>query len=225
MKRNNTVCSRSARMPVIVLTALFLGSDRLKKEKGSAFPTGITERSIIMRLLFEIDTHDYKENGTVFSRPSVRGIIVRGDTLAMIHSLKYDYYKLPGGGIEHGEAHIDTLVREVREETGLDVIRDSVHEYGYAHRIQKGTHEDIFIQDNFYYICSVGDNISEQHLDDYENDEKFTLEFVTPRHAIEVNLNADHGEKSDDPRYDVMISRENRVLEMLINEGIISPEK
>ncbi|MGN0696787.1 MAG: NUDIX domain-containing protein [Oscillospiraceae bacterium] len=178
-----------------------------------------------MRLLFEIDTHDYKKNGSVFSRPSVRGIIVRGDKLALIHSLKYDYYKFPGGGIDSGETHIDTLIREVKEESGLTVISDSVREYGYVHRIQKGTHEDIFIQDNFYYLCDTEDNIGEQRLDDYENDEQFTLEFVTPQHAIEVNLNGDHREKSDDPRFFVMTSRENRLLEMLINEGIICSGK
>lgn len=174
-----------------------------------------------MRLLFEIDTHDYKKNGSVFSRPSVRGIIVRGDKLAMIHSLKYDYYKFPGGGIDSGEAHIDTLIREVREESGLSVIPDSVREYGYVHRIQKGTREDIFIQDNFYYLCDTEDNIGSQRLDDYENDEQFTLEFVTPSNAIEVNRTGAHREKSDDPFFLCITDRENRVLEMLLNEGII----
>lgn len=33
-----------------------------------------------------------------------------------MHSLKYDYYKLPGGGIEEGEFYEETLVREVRKE-------------------------------------------------------------------------------------------------------------
>lgn len=174
-----------------------------------------------MRLLFEIDTHDYKKNGTVFSRPSVRGIIVCGDKLAMIHSLKYDYYKFPGGGIKQDEAHIDTLIREVREESGLTVLRDPVREYGYVRRIQKGTREDIFIQDNYYYLCEAEENIGSQCLDDYESDEKFNLEYVTPRHALNVNINGDHGEKNDDPIYSVMFDRENRVLEMLMNEQIV----
>lgn len=171
-----------------------------------------------MRMLFEIDTKDYKENGTVKVRPSVRGIIVKDDTVAMIHSLRYNYYKFPGGGAEQGESHIETLIREVREESGLEVIKDSVREYGYVHRVQKGEYEDIFVQDNYYYLCSSGSEPGEQQLDDYESDEQFTLEYVPPRHALEVNRYESHGIKDGHPHYEVMIERENRVLELLISE-------
>ena len=82
-----------------------------------------------MRLLFDMDKKDYDPDGTKFFRPSVRGIIVRGGKLALVHSLKYDYYKFPGGGIDDGETHTATLVREVREETGLNVLPESVREY------------------------------------------------------------------------------------------------
>ena len=94
-----------------------------------------------MRLLFEIDTKDYDLNGTTVIRPSVRGIIIKDNKLAMIHSMKYDYYKFPGGGIENGENHLDALVCEVAEESGLQVIPDTVREYGMVHRIQKGMKE------------------------------------------------------------------------------------
>ena len=66
-----------------------------------------------MRLLFEIDTKDYDPNGKAFVRPSVRGIIIRDGRIAMVHSLKYDYYKFPGGGIESGESPEQALLREV----------------------------------------------------------------------------------------------------------------
>lgn len=68
-----------------------------------------------MRFLFEIDTKDYDPNGTVFVRDSVRSIIVKNGKVAMVHSIKYDYYKFPGGGIEDGESKETALIRETRE--------------------------------------------------------------------------------------------------------------
>ncbi len=174
-----------------------------------------------MRTLFEIDKKDYKENGTVGIRPSIRGIIVRGGKLAMIHSLKYDYYKFPGGGAEEGEGQIDTLIREVKEESGLSVLRRSVRAYGMVHRVQKGKVEDIFVQDNYYYLCDVEDEIGAQELDAYEAEEEFVPELVSARHALEVNRGRGHGEKDGNPHFAGMIEREVRVLEMLVAEGIV----
>lgn len=169
-----------------------------------------------MRLLFEIDTKDYNPNGKAFVRPSVRGIIIRNGKVAMVHSLKYDYYKFPGGGIEAGESMEQALMREVAEESGLQVIPQSIREYGLVHRVQKDDRVDIFIQDNYYYLCDVEPEAEAQHLDDYEAEERFTLEFVDPNHAIHTNRYLDHGPK--DPN---MVEREARVLEMMMQEGII----
>ena len=56
-----------------------------------------------MRLLFEMDLHDYAECTRSFVRNSARSILIRDGRIAMIHSRKYDCYKFPGGGIEKGE--------------------------------------------------------------------------------------------------------------------------
>ena len=140
-----------------------------------------------MRMLFEIDKKDYVRNGSVFSRPSARAIIIKAGKIAMVHSKKYNYYKFPGGGIEADEGKEDALIREVLEETGLCVIKESIQEYGQVHRIQKGTKEDIFIQDNYYYLCKVKEDAVRQNLDEYEADEGFTLKFVEPQLAIDTN--------------------------------------
>lgn len=173
-----------------------------------------------MRLLFEIDTKDYDRNGTVFERPSARGIIIKDGKIAMIHSLEFDYYKFPGGGMEAGEDSINALIREVREEAGLVVVPETVKEYGMVHRIQKGTVEDVFIQDNYYYLCEVETGIMSQRLDDYEAKERFTLEFVTPQQAVKAN-EENKWEEADRN----MLAREAKVLEILIKEGYFGKEK
>lgn len=173
---------------------------------------------VFMRELFTIDKKNYIENGTVGRRPSVRGIVIKDGKIAMMHSLKYDYYKLPGGGIEEGEQLEDTLVREVREESGLIVKKDSIREFGYVRRIEKGKIEDIFIQENFYFLCDVEETVQTQELDDYEEEEQFTLEYVTAEHAINVNRDADHGDKVEQQTFAGMILRENKVLHLIQKE-------
>lgn len=170
-----------------------------------------------MKLLFEIDLKNYNKIGTSFIRPSVRGIILRKGKAAMVYSKKYHYYKFPGGGIEEGEDHNKALIRETAEETGLIIIPDTIREYGYVHRIQKGDTDDIFIQDNYYYFCGIEEETVHQNLDDYEKDAEFVLRWIDPAKAIEVNKNTDHGDSDE-----IMIERETKVLETLIS--LVQPE-
>ena len=148
-------------------------------------------------------------------RNGARGIVIRQDgKIAIFYKSNKKQYKLPGGGIENNETPEIAFKREVLEETGLCVIRDSIQEYGQVHRIQKGTKEDIFIQDNYYFLCSVKKDIEQQNLDKYEADEGFTLEFLKPQLAIDVNR-----ETILDDFTQIMLEREALVLELLIQEG------
>lgn len=171
-----------------------------------------------MRTLWEMDLKNYKEDGTVGRRPSVRGIIFSNGKIALVHSLKYDYYKLPGGGIEEGETHSQALYREVLEETGIQIHPGSVKEYGQIIRKEKGLYDDIFLQENFYYLARPL-KIIEQKLDDYEAEEGFTLEWVTLEHAIDVNENHSHGGKYDTANGLHMVQRETFVFKKLLEEN------
>ncbi len=174
-----------------------------------------------MRELFVMDKKNYNPNGSVGRRPSVRGIIIRDGKIAMMHSKKYNYYKLPGGGIESEEILEDTLIREVREESGLIVKPETIKEFGYVRRIEKGRFEEIFIQDNYYFFCEAEETIIEQELEDYEAEEQFVLEFVSIAHAMNVNESSNHFEKDEIVTFRGMLDRENKVLKLLQEECTI----
>lgn len=166
-----------------------------------------------MEILFNLDSGNYDENIEVVRRPSARGIIIKNGKVAMIHSEMYDYYKFPGGGIESGEEPIEAMIREVKEESGLTVIPESIRELGNVHRRSRTAQGGLFVQDNFYFVCSCKENIGETNLDDYESEEGFTLEFVKPEFAIEKNRNGNYD------LMPLMLEREARVLELLIEKG------
>lgn len=167
-----------------------------------------------MRKLFDMIRLDYDPEGVPFVRPSVRGIILRDHTVAMVYSRKYDYYKFPGGGIEPGESHEECLIREVAEESGLQVIPGSLRPYGEVHRVEAGDRGGIFIQDNYYYLCRIRQTPGQQCLDDYEREEGYILRYVTAEEAIFVNRFHAHGGTDQ-----TMLEREAKVLELLKEEG------
>ena len=154
-----------------------------------------------------------------FVRNSARSIIIVNKKIAMIHSLKYDYFKFPGGGIEKNETPITAMIRETREEAGLVVKPETIKEYGYVHRIQRSNKNptECFIQDNYYFLCDVEEDIVPQSLDNYEADEAYTMEFVEPEIAIMKNRNV-----IASPYDPNMFEREACVIEMLLAEGLFS---
>ena len=163
-----------------------------------------------MELLFEIDKKDYDLNGKVFCRPSARGIILKDGKIAVIYSRKSKFYKIPGGGVEPGEDNLSAMIREVKEESGLTVLPETIKEFGYVHRIQKGEHEPVFVQDNFYYLCDVENTQELPRYTDTEKSQEFIPVFVDLTEAIKVNQ-----EYVKAHPWDVMIERELRVMKII----------
>ncbi len=99
-------------------------------------------------------------------RPSIYGVIVKdGKVLLSRDSKSYDY---PGGKIELGESLEQALVREVKEETGLDVKPQKLIYCGssfFKHPYSGDFFQSILI----YYTCEItGGEISLDYLDTVE---------------------------------------------------------
>lgn len=170
----------------------------------------------IMQRLFTIDLKDYDLSLEKFYRPSVRGIILdKNCKVAMIYSEKYHFYKFPGGGIEGDETHLETLEREIKEETGMILKPESVREFGEVLRtqkMQKDGKDVILVQYNYYYLCETENEIGTQSLDDGEKEAEFVLKFAPIDVAIQVNKNF-----QGEPIEKYAVERENRVLELVKN--------
>ena len=75
----------------------------------------------------------------------VRGIIINDmGQILLLHSNKHNGYSIPGGTVENKETIKETVLREVFEETGLDV---SKAEGGYVFTYQR---ENLEEGDNYF---------------------------------------------------------------------------
>ncbi len=73
-------------------------------------------------------------------------IIVNDQNIVLIHRIEdgKEYYIFPGGGVEPGETVEQAVVREVREETSLEVTTDKLL---YHHMLDDDT-------EHFFYLCT-----------------------------------------------------------------------
>ncbi len=75
-----------------------------------------------MKLLKRIGDKKIPDDKQLKTREAARGVFFDEKGLVpLLFVSKYDYYKLPGGGLEKGEDKMKALEREVLEETGSEI--------------------------------------------------------------------------------------------------------
>lgn len=141
-----------------------------------------------MRKLLVLDAKNYDESFEVIHRESVRGIIFKDGKLLLVQDNSGEV-KLPGGGADEGESDLNALIREVREETGYEVIPDSVEEFGEIEEKRASIKDEpkIWNQFNRLYFCSVGDEQGECSYSPHEIRFGFRQVWYTLDEAIAIN--------------------------------------
>lgn len=98
----------------------------------------------------------------------VYGIAIK-DGKALI-SPQLDGFDFPGGTAEKGETHIETLIREVKEETGYTVEPVKLLNFYtsfFQHSRSKKNYQSYLV---YYLIKVVDGEISDEGFDDYEKE-------------------------------------------------------
>ncbi len=167
-----------------------------------------------MNILAIYDEKNYDDTVEIFEKESVRGIIMRDGKLAMQCS-KYGEYKIPGGVREEGETILQTLVREVNEETGLIVIEDSLKEIGKVVEIRKDIFNEKvkYVCHSYFYFCEVRDEMTAMHLTESEIKKGYVLDWKTPEQIYKNNV-----------RLNDKIKRDTAFIKMIIDGQVKLPK-
>ena len=108
-----------------------------------------------MKRILIMDEMNYPSGLGEIYRVAVRGIIIFEGKLLMIESDSGEL-KLPGGGIDYGEDDCQALVREVKEETGYDVIPNTIEPFGEIEEKRLSIREPkLWHQISRLYFCKV----------------------------------------------------------------------
>ncbi len=111
-------------------------------------------------VVHDIEGKNYNvDSETLIFNPAVYGVVIRdGKVLLMPTNGKY---AVPGGSIDLGENHTDALVREIKEETGLDIKPTKLL------TVYTSLYKSFKTGKNFhclqlFYLCEIVGNSAEQ---------------------------------------------------------------
>jgi 8-oxo-dGTP pyrophosphatase MutT (NUDIX family) len=167
-----------------------------------------------MREILRIDLQNYQEAWPIHKRSASKAIFCIDNKLVMLQSNSGDL-KFVGGGIEEGESEIDCLIREVKEETGYDVIQNSIKEIGIVVERRKDKYDDaIWEMLTYLYSCEVNP-YERQELNLTQNEIYHGMKcvFVTGDEAICINEKA-----LEKHRFPDWLHRDLELLKLLFNK-------
>lgn len=162
---------------------------------------------------------------TLHIRFAARGIVINDHgQIAILHKVKKNEYKLPGGGLEHLETPLEAFRREVMEETGC--LIKNVEEIGVVEEIKTHTK---FRQLSTVYVSRVKKDMKFTKYSKQEIDEGSETIWMSPRDAVKVigesidRLKASEYDSLYQSKF--VVQRDKKIIEYFIEHRISDSQR
>ncbi len=155
----------------------------------------------------------------IIERHAARGIVLRGEKILLLYTQRYHDYSLPGGGIDEGEDEIAGLVRELKEETGAQGVRNikDFARYDEYRPWYKGD-ADIIHMISHCYVCEINEALGDTSFESHEVSNGMTPVWMNIHEAIEHN----EGVIANSDKKGLSIERETFLLRVIVQELVAS---
>ena len=128
------------------------------------------------------------ENKSIFTRLATRSITLKGASILLMYTERYEDYSLPGGGLDLGEDKTAGMIRELREETGAQNIKN-IKPFGAYEEYRPWYKPDYDIQYmiSYCYTCDISSELGKSNLESYEVKNGMKAIWVNIHEAIAHN--------------------------------------
>lgn len=119
----------------------------------------------------------------VITRIRASGLILKNNQVLVIRRVKEgnEYWVFPGGGVEKGESNLEAAIREIREETSLE-IDNIIDQQTYRDTENKNAQ-------HFFIVCEVQEGMAipgSELIKNDEDDGTFELKWINISDALKI---------------------------------------
>ncbi len=155
----------------------------------------------------------------LIERHAARGIVVKGESILLLYTQRYHDYSLPGGGIDEGEDEIAGLIRELKEETGAQGVRNVKAFARFdEYRPWYKPNADIIHMISHCYVCDIDDALGETALESHEVNNGMAPLWMNIHEAIAHN----EAVIANSDKKGLSIERETFLLKVIAQELVTS---
>ncbi|NQZ20419.1 MAG: NUDIX domain-containing protein [Colwellia sp.] len=173
-----------------------------------------------MRLLKSTTHSDIIDiSANTFIRKASRAIVLNGENILLLYTKRYHDYSLPGGGIDEGESNIAGLIRELKEETGAQNVKN-IAEFGLYEEFRPWhkTDFDIIHMQSYCYVCTIDEKLLEPEFESHEINNGMQPLWMNIHQAISHNEET----MANSKKKGLSIERETFLLKRIVSELLIT---